>query len=59
VGNDVKDAYMLATGDYVKFSKKDGRVFLRGLPAKAPDPYDTVIVLELDGKPQGLTFRVE
>jgi alpha-L-fucosidase len=59
VGNDVKDAYMLATGEYVKFSKKDGRVLLKGLPARAPDPYDTVIVLELDGKPQGLTFRVE
>ncbi|MFN3622199.1 MAG: alpha-L-fucosidase, partial [Nitrososphaerales archaeon] len=59
VGNDVKDAYMLATGEYVKFSKNGGRVFLRGLPAKAPDPYDTVIVLELDGKPHGLTFKVE
>ncbi len=59
VGNDVKDAYMLATGEYVKFSKKDGRVLLKGLPARAPDPYDTVIVLELDSKPQGLTFRVE
>lgn len=56
VGNDVKDAYMLATGEYVKFSKMDGRVFLRGLPARAPDPYDTVIVLELDGKPRGLTY---
>lgn len=59
VGNDVKDVYMLATGEHIKFSKSGGRVFLRELPARAPDPYDTVIVLELDDKPHGLPFKVE
>ncbi|MBS7609482.1 hypothetical protein KEJ19_02790, partial [Candidatus Bathyarchaeota archaeon] len=58
VGNDIKDAYMLATGEPVKFSKKNGRIIFRNLPARPSDPYDTVIALELDGKPQAFAFRV-
>lgn len=55
VANKVKSAYFLATGQEVKVSyRSNGRVVLSGLPADPPDPYDTVIALELDGKPASL-----
>ncbi|RLE98672.1 MAG: alpha-L-fucosidase, partial [Thermoprotei archaeon] len=52
VANSVQSAYILTTGEEVKVVQKKDRVFLKGLPRLAPDPYDTVIVLELDGKPE-------
>ena len=52
VANSVQSAYILTTGEEVKVEQKKDRVFLKGLPRLAPDPYDTVIVLELDGKPE-------
>jgi len=52
VKNNVLSARILTTGEKVKFEQKDDRIFLRNLPRKAPDPYDTVIALELDGKPE-------
>ncbi len=41
----VKQAYFLTTGKPVKFKQEGNRVFLTGLPEKAPDRYATVIVL--------------
>jgi len=57
VGNTVSGAYLLATGEEVRFRQEDDRVFLEGLPATPPDPYDTVIVLELDGPPRGVEYK--
>ncbi len=59
VGNTVVSAYFLATGEEIKFVQRGDRVFLRNLPRGAPDPYDTVIVLELDGEPMATPYRVE
>lgn len=56
VGNTVNSAYLLTTGEEVKVVQEQDRVFLRGLPRLPPDPYDTVIVLELDSKPKGVPY---
>jgi alpha-L-fucosidase len=48
----VLSARLLATGEKVDFHQKDDRLILQNLPEKAPDPYDTVIALELDGQPE-------
>lgn len=56
VGNTVSSAYFLATGEEVRFRQEGDRVFLENLPAVAPDPYDTVIVLELDSEPVGVEY---
>lgn len=52
VGNSVKSAYLLATGKEVRFVQEGSRVHLEGLPVLPPDPYDTVIALELDSEPR-------
>jgi len=57
VGNAVQSAYILSTGEEVRFVQEKDRVFLKGLPRLAPDPYDTVIVIELDSKPIGVPYR--
>ena len=57
VGNTVSSAYMLASGEEVKFHQESDRVFLEDLPVIAPDPYDTVIVLELDGAPRAAEYE--
>ncbi|RLE96381.1 MAG: alpha-L-fucosidase, partial [Thermoprotei archaeon] len=51
VGNSVSSAYILTTGEEVRFRQEGSRVILEGLPLLPPDPLDTVIVLELDGEP--------
>ena len=56
VGNTVSSAYFLATGEEVRIRQEGDRVFLESLPAVAPDPYDTVIVLELDSEPVGVEY---
>ncbi len=43
----VKSAYLLASGKKVAVSQKGQRLFLKDLPAKPLDPYDTVIVISL------------
>ncbi len=54
--NRVRSAHMLASGQPVSFSQHGDRVLLERLPARAPDPLDTVIVLELEGVPQALDY---
>lgn len=58
VANRVLSARLLATGQEVQVeTASNGRVFLRGLPAEPPDPYATVIALELDGPPRELPIQ--
>ncbi len=54
----VKKAYILKTGAQVDFKTEKERIVFTNLPAKAPDPLDTVIVLEYEGEPESLeSFR--
>jgi len=57
VGNSVVSAYILTTGERVRFRQEGDRVILEGLPALPPDPYDTVIALELDGPPRAAPYE--
>ncbi len=52
VKNRVLSGRILTTGRKIEVAQKEDRVFLRNLPRKAPDPYNSVIAVELDGKPQ-------
>lgn len=54
VKSKVNAARILTSGQEAEVEQmaQGGRLFLRGLPVHAPDPYDTVIVLELDGPPE-------
>jgi alpha-L-fucosidase len=54
----VLSARIIATGHEVEVAQKEDRVFLRNLPRKAPDSYDSVIAMELDVKPEAYSnFR--
>ena len=48
VKDKVNEAYILVTGKKVNVIQKGERLFLRNLPQKAPDDYDSVIVLKLE-----------
>lgn len=53
VKNDITGARILATGQKVKVEKIDqGKIRLSRLLKEPPDPYDTVIVMELEGGPE-------
>ncbi len=57
IKNRVLGARILATGEKVAFEEtNNGKLFLKGLPQNPPDPYDTVIALELDGKPEPFDY---
>jgi len=57
IKNNILAAYFLATGKHVSFEKTDdGKVILKKMPVAPPDPYDTVIVLQLDGKPEPFIY---
>ena len=43
----VKSAHLLATGAPARVAQQGDRLFLRGLPRKAPDRYDSVVVLRM------------
>ena len=49
----VISARMIATDRAVGFRQEGDRLSLQNLPARAPDPYDTVIALDLEGEPEG------
>ena len=51
IRNRVLKASMLATGEKLPFKQERDRIFISGLPPRAPDPLNTVVRLELDGKP--------
>lgn len=52
----VVSASLLAEGKPVKFEQKGDRLFLRDLPGRAPDPLDTVIVVEFAEEPRFLDY---
>jgi len=52
--NKVIEVYMLADNKRLTFEQKEDRLFIRGLPRKAPDPIDTVIAIELEGEPKSV-----
>jgi len=51
VSNRVLGARVLATGRALPFRQEGDRLFVR-MPRRAPDPTDTVVALELDGRPE-------
>jgi alpha-L-fucosidase len=51
VGNRVKSARVLATGQTARVEQRGDRLFL-DLPKNPPDPHDSVIALELVGEPR-------
>ena len=58
VKNKIESAKLLATSEEVQVSQVKDRVFLKNLRTEAPDPYNSVIAMKLDGKPEALsTFR--
>jgi len=54
----IRHATILATGQELQvIPSTDDRIILRGLPKKPPHPCNTVIKLELDGPPRGITRK--
>jgi alpha-L-fucosidase len=54
----VRSARLLATGQNVKVEQDgNGRLVLKNLPKLPPDPYDTVIALELEGRPESFSYE--
>ena len=48
---------IFTTGKKVKFEKKDnGLLILKGFPKNPPDKYDTVIKIELEGRPETFDY---
>jgi len=55
IKNKIKKAIILQTGQECEVvSASAHRTYIKGLPKRPPHPYDTVIKLELDGKPEAL-----
>jgi alpha-L-fucosidase len=55
IKNGIKTATILQTGQKLEIAKaSQNRTYLKGAPVQPPHPYDTVIKLELDGKPEAL-----
>ncbi|MBS7624509.1 MAG: alpha-L-fucosidase [Candidatus Bathyarchaeia archaeon] len=52
IKNKAVGAYMLATGESLPFDQREDRLFVKGLPRRAPDPIDTVIAIDLEGEPE-------
>ncbi len=54
--NKVRSVHLLLSGKPVEFTQKGDRLMLKGLPRRAPDRLDTVLVVELEGEPQVLDY---
>ena len=53
IKNKIKSATILSTGQRaIVETGSNCRTFFKGLPKSPPDPYDTVIELALEGKPE-------
>jgi alpha-L-fucosidase len=59
LANRVLSARYLVGGGAVKVEQDGEHVWLRDLPLEPPDPYDTVIALELDGPAQPLPWAAD
>lgn len=56
IDNEIRSATILTTGQKLQVIQTADRVVLKGLPVKPPHPYDTVIKLQLDGKPRAKEY---
>lgn len=54
--NEIASARVLGSNTMVKVHREGEHIYLRNLPENPPDPYCTVIALELDGKPTALPW---
>ena len=54
--NRVLKAYFLADGWAIDFRQEGEDVYLDNLPSQAPDPYDTVIALDVEGAPEACSW---
>jgi alpha-L-fucosidase len=57
--NRVRAARYVAGGQPIAFAQQGEHITLTGLPAQPPDPYDTVIALEVEGMPQPYAWAKE
>ena len=57
--NKVRSARFLAGGRRLKFRQDAEHVIVQGLPPRAPDPRNTVIVLDVKGKPESYPWARE
>ncbi len=58
IKNRVISAHILTIGEEVEIEQKpQGRLFIKGLPEEPPDRHDTVIKLELEGKPEAFNYE--
>ncbi len=58
IKNKVLSATLLKTGRKPKIEQTaNGKVIIKGLPKEPPDKYDTVIMLELRGKPEPFNYE--
>ena len=48
----VLSARLITTGKRADYRQEEDRLILENLPKKAPDPFDSVIALEIDGEPK-------
>ena len=58
LASDVRHAWLKSDSGDLPVSKTD-RAFIVTVPKAAPDPIDTVVVLELDGEPKTVSLAVE
>lgn len=54
--NDIVSARVLGHNTKVQVHREGEHIYLRNLPPQSPDPFCTVIALELDGKPASLPW---
>ncbi|OGO04047.1 MAG: hypothetical protein A2Y73_01495 [Chloroflexi bacterium RBG_13_56_8] len=54
--NRVRTVHLLKDGMEIKFEQTGDRLLLKGLPSRAPDDLDSVIVVELEGEPEALDY---
>jgi len=52
----VRSVHMLQSGKPVEFTQNGDRLMLKGLPRRAPDRLDTVLVVELEGESRVLNY---
>ena len=52
IKNRIRAARLITTSKTVAYRQEEDRLILEDLPKKAPDPYDSVIALEIDGQPE-------
>lgn len=57
LGNKVKKAYLLAGGEKLDYSRKEGDIVVK-IPENAPDAMNTVVVLLIKGEPKVLNAPV-